>query len=462
MESNDLCYLSAVRQRCLIDSREISVLELIDAHIERIETHNPSLNAFVTLRLDAAREDAKSADGEIAKGLATGVLHGLPIGVKDCFQTKGLRTTMGCLALSDYVPDFDHSVVAREKAAGAIVLGKLNTPEFTMASNLCTNPIFGPTRNPWNLSLCPGVSSGGSGAALAAGLCSLADGSDIGGSVRNPAAWCNIVGHRPSAFMVPDVPNSMPWHNMNTPGPMARSVEDAALFLSVMAGPHPHAPVVVQVPFPPGLPDLKRDLQGLRIGWSRDHGSLSIDEELGRNFDALAAVFETFGCEVSQRDISMDEVDWMYQILCYERVAADTKPIYDTHREGLDDRLVSHYERFRNLTGEDFLSAHRARQDLWQDVADAFDHFDILIWPNEAFDAYDFDDEQRAESHDWRLLYVAPLLGLPAITVPAGFSLSGAPRGLQVLGAPGADLLVAQVAYAFEQATGFGTRRPEL
>ena len=230
MDANDLCFLSAVEQRHLLENKEISAVELMDAHIKRIEIHNPTLNAFVTLRLDEAREDAKTADTTIAKGAAAGVLHGLPVGVKDCFQTRGMRTTMGCLALTDQVPDFDHSVVEREKAAGAIVLGKLNTPEFTMGSNLCKNPIFGVTRNPWDLSLCPGSSSGGSGAALAAGLCSLADGSDIGGSVRNPAAWCNVVGHRPTAWMVPDVPSSMPWHNMNSPGPMARTVRDTALF----------------------------------------------------------------------------------------------------------------------------------------------------------------------------------------------------------------------------------------
>ena len=198
MDTTELCFLPAFEQRGLLERREISGLELMDAHIERIEAHNSTIDAFVTLRLDEAREDAKAADAATASGAPNGVLHGLPIGVKDCFQTKGLRTTMGCRALSDNVPDFDHSVVAREKAAGAIVLGKLNTPEFTMASNLCVNPIFAATRNPWDLALCPGVSSGGSGAALAAGLCSLADGSDIGGSVRTPppGATLSDIGRR--------------------------------------------------------------------------------------------------------------------------------------------------------------------------------------------------------------------------------------------------------------------------
>ena len=243
---------------------------------------------------------------------------------------------------------------------------------------------------------------------------------------------------------------------------MARSVEDAELFLSVLAGPHPRSPVVVQAPFPPGVPDLKRDMQGVRVGWSRDHGSLSIDADVGANFDAQARVFESLGCQVSNRNIRMDAVAWMYDILCYERVAADTKPIYDNHRDALDPRLGVHYERLRDLTGADFLAAHQARQALWNDVADVFEAFDVLVWPNEDGDAYGFDDEQTATTRDWSLLYVAPLLGLPSITVPCGFSASGAPRGIQILAAPGADLLMAQVAYAYEQATRFGQRRATL
>ena len=460
MDATEVCFLPAFKQLELLASRQISVLELVDSYIYRIENYNSAINAFVTLCLDEARDEAKNADAVIANGNIVGPLHGLPIGVKDCFQTKGIRTTMGCLALSNNVPDFDHCVVEREKAAGAIVLGKLNTPEFTMATNLCDNPIFGPTRNPWDLSLCPGVSSGGSGAALAAGLCSLADGSDIGGSVRNPASWCNIVGHRPTSWMVPDVPNSMPWHNMNTPGPMARCVKDAELFLSVLAGPHPGSPIVVQAPFPPGLPELDRDLSNIRIGWSRDHGSLDIEPNLGDNFDAQASYFESMGCHISNRDIRMNDVDWIYNVLCYERVAADVHPVYETTREQLHPGLASHYERISNLTGADFLAAHQARQSLWLDVVDAFQNYDVLIWPNEGADAYGYDDENAAKSLDWRLLYIAPLLGLPAITVPCGFSSAGSPRGLQILGAPGSDLLVAQVAYAYEKATGFGGRHP--
>ncbi|MEM7120157.1 MAG: amidase [Pseudomonadota bacterium] len=460
MDATDLCYLSAVEQKDLLDRKEISTVELIDAHADRIERINPQINAFVTLRLDGARDDAKAADKARAKGGDLGVLHGLPVGVKDCFPTKGLRTTFASLAFKDNVPDVDHLVVEREKAAGAIILGKLNTPEYTMARNTCDNPVFGPTRNPYDLSKCPGASSGGSGAALAAGLTPLADGSDIGGSVRNPAAWCNIVGHRPTAFMVPDVPNPLPWHNMNTPGPMTRTVADAALFLSALAGPDPRAPVYVQAPFPPGLPDLARDLKGLKVGWGCDHGSIGVHPDIARHFNEQRAVFESLGCVISDHDIDLRGLfDGAYDVLAHQRVAAEVEPAVGN---GLDPGLEERAAWSRGLTGNDILEAEARRYRLWRDMAAAFEAYDVLVWPDDPHDPFGFDDEAAGDDIDWSLLTVAPLLGLPAVTVPFGFSDAGLPRGLQVHGRPGDDLLVLQVAQAFEQATGHGKRRPVL
>ena len=460
MNVTDLCFLSAVEQSALLDRRELSVVELVDSYIGRIERFNPLLNAFVTLRLDEAREEAKLADEVRAQGDKIGVLHGLPIGVKDCFATKGIRTTFASLAFKDHVPAFDHLVVEREKAAGAIILGKLNTPEYTMALNTCDNAVFGPTRNPYDTTLCPGASSGGSGAALAAGLCSLADGSDIGGSVRNPAAWCNIVGHRPTSWMIPDVPNPALWHNMNTPGLLARTVADAALFLSALAGPDPRCPVVVSAPFPAGLPELARDTTGLRIGWSRDHGCLEINPDIGRNFDAQRSVFEALGCVVAECSIDhLGNLYDHYSVLAYQRIAAEVEPAVG---RGLDTGLEQKYHWVRGLTGVDFMAAEARRHRLWNEVSRAFTQHDVLVWPNDPSDPFGFNDEEAGNRHDWSLLLAAPLLGLPAATVPCGISESGIPRGLQILGRPGADLLVLQVAHAYEQATGYGKQRPPL
>ena len=459
MDATDLCYLSALEQKGLLEAGEVSSAELVAAQIARIERHNPRLNAFVTLCLERALDEAAIRDDERRRGRLRGPLHGLTVGVKDCFATAGLRTTFASQAFAHHIPGADHLLVEREKAAGAIVLGKLNTPEYTMASALCANALFGATRNPYDDSLCPGASSGGSGAALAAGLCSLADGSDIGGSLRNPAAWCNVVGHRPSSWMVPDVPTPMPWHNMNTPGPMARSVADAALFLSVLAGPDPRAAVAVPAPFPPGLPPLRRDLRGLRIGWSCDLGSLEIDPEIRANFQAQRAVFEGLGASVEECDIDVAGVEAAYELLADQRMAAEVEP---ARRRGLDRRLEARCQALGRASGADFMAAEARRGRLWREVAGAFARFDALLWPNDPCDPVAFDDEAAAEGADWTLVAVSPLLGLPTTTVPCGFSAAGAPRGLQVLARPGCDLATLSIAHAYEQATGFARRRPPL
>ena len=457
MNGEDLCHLPATGHRRLLDSGELSCVELVEAQIARIEAVNPGINAFVTLCLEEALSEAREKDAERASGEADGVLHGLTVGVKDCFATRGIRTTFGSMAFEHHVPDHDHLVVERERAAGAIVLGKLNTPEFTMAMNTCDNPVFGPTRNPYHLGLCPGASSGGSGAALASGLVSLADGSDIGGSVRNPAAWCNIVGHRPTSWMVPDVPNPLYWHNMNSPGPMARSVQDAALFLSALAGPDLRSPVVVPAPFPPGLPDLSIDLEGLRIGWSCDHGSLDVCAGIRANFEAQLKVFEDLGAILERRDLDLGGVDRLSRYLTAQRLARDVEAV---RGPGLDPSLARSAEEARARTGADIDEAESCRHRIWADMVRAFRDHDVLVWPDDPCDAIGFDDNAAGDAIDWTLLYVSPMVGVPTTTVPCGFSDRGVPRGLQVIGRPGADLLALQVAFAYEQATGFARTRP--
>ncbi len=459
MDSVGLCHLPAVRQKELLDSGEVSCVELVDAQIARIEEINPRINAFVTLVLEEARAEAGLRDDERRRGGTQGVLHGLTVGVKDCFATKGIRTTFGSAAFARHVPDHDHIVVERERAAGAIILGKLNTPEFTMAKNTCDNPVFGPTRNPWNPELAPGASSGGSGAALACGMVSLADGSDIGGSLRNPAAWCNVVGHRPTSWMVPDVPCPLAWDSMNTPGPMGRTVADAALFLSALAGPDRRCPVVVDAPFPPGLPDLAVDMRGLRIGWSTDHGCLDIDPDIAAGFEARLRVFADLGARLSRCDLDLRDVLEMNRRFSARRLARDIEP---ARGGALDPSLVRRADAAAAARGAALMEAEACRHRIWADMVEAFRHHDVLVWPDDPCDPFGHADEAAGDAVDWTLLYVTPMVGAPSTTVPCGFSGSGIPRGLQVIGPPGADLLTLGVARAFEEATGFTASRPPM
>ena len=256
------------------------------------------------------------------------------------------------------------------------------------------------------------------------------------------------------------MPNPAIWHNMNTAGPMARNVADAALFLSALAGPDRRCPVVVQAPFPPGLPDLAREMAGLSIGWSRDHDCLEIDPDIGTSFDAQRAVFEDLGCVVGDCPIDHSgDLYNHYSVLAYQRVAAEVEPAVG---RGLDDRLEEKFHWFRGLTGADLMAAEAYRHKMWHQVVAAFERHQVLVWPNDLSGPYGFNDEEASNGHDWSLLFAAPLLGLPAVTVPCGLSQAGVPRGLQILGRPGADLLVLQVAHAYEQATGHGKQRPPL
>ena len=455
----DLCDLPALEHRRLLDSGALSSLELVEAQLARIAMCNQEINAFVTLDADRACDEARNRDDERVRGTAEGVLHGLTVGVKDCFATRGMRTTGGSQACANHVPRHDHLIVERERRAGAIILGKVNTPELTMARNTCDNPVFGATRNPWDTRLCPGASSGGSAAALSAGMVSLADGSDIAGSLRNPAAWCNVVGHRPTAWMVPDVPNPLLWHNMNAPGPMARSVADAALFLSVLAGPDPRSPVVVAAPFPQGPIDLAIALSGLRIGWSCDHGSLTVDPSVRGTFMAGLDIFRDLGARLTQCDIDVGGVLQACGRLCEQRMVRDVTAL---EKPGVDPALLRRARSAETMPGRDLFEAEACRHRVWADFLRAFENHDVLVWPDDPCDPVGYDDEIAANLIDWTLLCVSPLVGTPTTTVPCGFSDTGIPRGLQVIAPPGRDLLALQVAFAFEQATGYGQLHPPL
>ena len=467
--NQDLCLMPAVQLARLIREREVSAVEVIRAHLDRISDVNPALNAIVTLDADAAMCQAERADEIMARGEPIGALHGLPVAVKDLFPTKGMRTTFGAPLYADHVPDHDHIVVERERQAGAIVLGKTNTPEFG-AGGQTDNPVFGATRNPYDTQLSCGGSSGGGAVALATGMAALADGSDLGGSLRNPTGWCNVVGLRPSPGVVPSVPTPVVWDMASVPGPMARTVEDTALFLSVLAGPDPRSPI--SLPLVPSMfaVPLQRDFQGTRIAWSVDAGEFRIDAEIARVFEQQRSVFEELGCEVVDAAPSVAHVQELFHVLRGMRAAIRFRREVAEDRDLVKDTVVGDHDSGCALTGKEIRDAQWLRAELWIDVANFMRDFAFMVWPVNSIPPFAIDDEFSGKTGckvddnpvDWRGQMLAPVLGLPAISVPGGFTAAGLPCGLQITGRAQDDLGVLQIAHAYERKTQFWQQTPSI
>ena len=286
----DLCFTSATELVRLIRERKVSVTEVVQAHLAQIERVNPRVNAIVTLLPERALADARAKDAALARGEASDPLFGLPIAHKDLVPTRGVRTTYGSPIYRDHVPDEDGLIVERLRAAGTVMLGKTNTPEFGAGSQTF-NPVFGATVNPYDTAKTCGGSSGGAAVALACGMIPIADGSDLGGSLRNPASFCNVVGLRPSVGRVPVWPSETPWFSLSVQGPMARTVKDVALLLSTMAGPDPRSPVAIREPGEKFRAPLGRDFKGVRIAWSRDLSGLPIDKRVTGVLEAQRSTF---------------------------------------------------------------------------------------------------------------------------------------------------------------------------
>jgi amidase len=296
---HELCFLTAVELAQRIRTRDLSCVEVMEAHLRQIERVNPQVNAIVTLAPEQALAQARAADAALRRSDAVGPLHGLPVAHKDLVQTKGMRTTSGSPIYADFVPDVDDLIVTRIRKAGAILIGKTNTPEFGAGSQTF-NPVFGATRNPYDLSKTCGGSSGGAAVALACGMIPIADGSDTGGSLRNPASFCNVVGFRPSPGRVPHCSDRAAWQTLSVLGPMARTVADAALLLSAMAGPHPCSPIALQKPGAHFRQPLDRDFHGVRVAWSRTASGLPVDPEVTAVLEQARPVLEAIGCIVEE------------------------------------------------------------------------------------------------------------------------------------------------------------------
>lgn len=466
--SDDLCRRPAYELRDLMAAGEVSAREVLEAHLARIDRLNPALNAIVTRVDDRAREQAQRADEALARGETPGPLHGLPIAHKDLADTAGIRTTGGSPLYADRVPEHDALIVARMKAAGCVTVGKTNVPELG-AGIQTTNDVFGPTRNPYDPALTCGGSSGGAAVALATGMVPLADGSDCGGSLRNPASFCNVVGFRPSLGRVPTWPNADPFWPLATEGPMGRTVADVHLLLTVLA------PADARSPLATGelgclAGSLERDFTGVPVAYSDDlGGQLAVDRSVRDAMRPARAALARITGAVADAAPDMDGADTAYRTLRgFNRVY-----LYDelqrAHPEAFGPRMTWTIAYGRELTTADLLEAHRARAAVFDRVRVFLDTHQYLVtvvtqvppWSVERLYPDDVDGVPCANYLDcMRSTYWWTLTGLPAASVPAGFTEAGLPVGVQVIGRAGDDMGVLQLARALERDLDAGARRP--
>ena len=470
MTDTALCYLTATELALKIRSGEISAVETMEAHLAQIEKVNPQVNAIVTLLPEMAMEAARKADEKLAKGGEVGPLHGLPVAHKDLVPTKGVRTTFGSLVYEDFIPDKDALLVERLREAGAILLGKTNTPEFGAGSQTF-NKVFGVTKNPYDLSKTCGGSSGGAAVSVACRMLPFADGSDLGGSLRNPTNFCNVVGFRPSVGRVPSWPSESGWNSFAVDGPIARTVEDTALMLSVLAGPDLRSPVSLPENGSIFQQSLERDLKGVRIAWSADLGGLPVDSRVTETLEAQRVVFEDLGCIVEEGfpDFSdADEIFKNFRAWFYEMNLGSLLP---EHRDKMKETVIWNIESGIKLSGPELGRAEVKRTALFHRVREFMKDYDFLALPVSQVPPFPLEQEYVSEINgmkmntylDWmRSCYYITVTGQPAISVPSGFTNDGLPVGLQLVGRPQDDLGVLQLAYAFEKATGFYKKVPDL
>jgi len=469
-----LCSKDAITLAALLRRREVSARELIAAHIDRVMAVDPVVNAIVTRCFDTAMVKAAAADEALVRGEEPGLLHGLPVAHKDLVETAGVRTTYGSRLFADNVPDHDAVVVSRMAAAGAISLGKTNTPEFGAGSHT-VNEVFGATRNPYDTSRSAGGSSGGSAAALAARMICLADGSDLGGSLRNPASFCNVVGLRPSPGRVPKWPASDVLDTMSVIGPMARTVGDVALLLAAISGPDPRVPLALDAP-PPAVTDpalirdgLLRDVTGLRVAWSADLG-LPVDPAVREIVTAARQVLVELGCEVIDAMPDLSGADEVFRTWRAFRFATNYGPLLAAHGDKVGANVTWNVGRGLELTMADLSRATVLGDRLASQVSEFFETVDAFACPAVQvvpFDVgldwvHEIDGVAQHNYLDWMAsAYLISATGLPALSVPAGFSPAGLPVGLQLVGRRRGDWPLLALAHAFESATGYGSVPPE-
>jgi len=471
MDKQDIPFLTASQLSRLIASKEISPVEATEAYLDRIEQLDGKLNSYITVTRDRALDSAREAEKAIALGGYLGPMHGIPVAVKDQFNTADILTTGGSRILSESVPQEDATVVAKLKESGAVLLGKLNMSEFAMAE-IYDHP-YGTPRNPWNLERNPGTSSSGSGAATSAFLCATSLGEDTGGSIRGPANNSGLVGLRPSWGRVSRHGVLGGSWSMDTVGPISRSVEDAAMTIQAIAGHDPRDPYTWKTPVPNYLKALDGNIQGIKIGVIRDKvDSPLLDPEFRSAVTTALGVLGDLGAQF--QDVSLpltEQAGFISMALILVEWASVHRSTFEPNFQRLD-----HNNRYRFVTGtilpaQAYYKAQKLRAMLRQQILDALEQVDVLVLPGSHVTARPVESEPGLQSKEQiaagmagRISFTGPfnLAGTPALTLPCGFSSDDMPMGIQIVGKPFAEEMVLKVAYAYEQNTDWHNRKPPI
>jgi amidase len=467
--ASELCFTPARKLAQMLTARKVSATEVMKAFIAQIERVNPKVNAIVTFVPELALAAAKRFDSR-KKSPERGVFAGLPIAYKDLVPTKGIRTTFGSKVYEKKIPEENHLLVDRLSQAGAITLGKTNTPEFGAGSQTF-NAVFGATRNPYDPSKTCGGSSGGGAVAVACGMLPFADGSDLAASLRNPGNYCNVVGFRPTPGRVPGWPSANAWDTLSVMGPMARTVSDAAFLFSAMAGPDPRAPTSISEPGKVFAGRLARSFKKTRIAWSRDLGGLPMDPRVTAVLESQRKIFSSLGCAVEEAQPDFAGATEAFETLRAVGFLGRYGAVMKDHRNKLKDTVIWNIEEGLKRSAEQIARAEATRTALFHRMRAFLERYEFLVCPVNQLPPFPVDvhwpreiaGERMGNYLDWmKSCYYITITSHPAISVPAGFTPEGLPVGIQIVGRYRDDLGVLQLAHAFEQATQIWNRRPPL
>ena len=466
MPDDTLCFMPATALAAAIRDRRLSPVELMDAVLARIARLNPQLRAYLTVTDGAARQAARAAETAVMRGDPLGPLHGIPVGIKDLSLTKGIRTTRGSLLYEDFVPEENHPMVQRLLDAGAIIVGKTNTPEFGW-KGATDNRLGPPCVNPWDTARTPGGSSGGSAVAVAAGMTPLATGSDGVCSIRTPASFCGIFGLKPQYGRIPSATVGLDVAHL---GPMTRTVRDAALMLNVMAGPDEYDRQSLPASGVNYLAACDGGIAGLKVAWSADLGYIIVDPEVRAIASAVAARFANLGCTLEEAHPGFADPGHAIDVLFHGLLAGRYAPQLAEQRDRFDPALAETLERYRDLGVAEIMAAHTEREQLWQQTWPFFERYDLLLTPTVACPPFglnrfgpDAIDGQPVTGWQWTAFtYPFNLTGQPAATVPCGWTADGLPVGLHIVGRRYDEATVLRAAAAFEAAFPWADRIPPI